>query len=159
MKRKNISADVKANRNRKTITNEKNWWLYFTSFYKKSLCIFCLRFGWYSIQFYKWGGGGKGVQIKSVNGEPSKLIVQLKMSTLEIWTPTTPLLTSTSSTKKLFKNRQKQHENMKSFNKRQLFISYEALYTSNHANVKIADLKLWNTMRDFITFFTKYKTY
>ena len=48
---------------------------------------------------------------------------------------------------------------MKSFNKRQLFISYEALYTTNHAKVKIADLNLWNTMRDFITFFTKYETY
>ena len=48
---------------------------------------------------------------------------------------------------------------MKSFNKRQLFISCEALYTTNHVKIKIADLTLWNTMRDFITFFTKYKIY
>ena len=35
MKWKNIPADVKANGNRKTTTNEKSWRLYFTSFYKK----------------------------------------------------------------------------------------------------------------------------
>ena len=48
---------------------------------------------------------------------------------------------------------------MKSFNKRQLFISCEALYTTNHVKIKIADLKLWSAVKDLITFFTKYKTY
>ena len=53
-------------------------------------------------------------------------------SMLEIWTPHPPsiLLTSTWGTKKLFKNTQKQHGNMKSFNKRQLFIPYEAFNTT-----------------------------
>ena len=63
-------------------------------------------------------------------------------STLEIWIPTPPLLISTCGTKKLLKNTWKQHENMKSSNKRQLFISYEALYYSvNHVKNKIAVLK------------------
>ena len=83
----------------------------------------------FTFTFTLWSSTSKGSHQKALHHVTS--IQHQKYGPLS-----TALLTSTRGTKKLFKNTCKQHENVELFNKRQLFISYEAFNTTTVNQVK-----------------------